>query len=438
MRHRAPGADPKAPFCAPEPARTRVPRALRRGLQRRIFVSFGVTIFMTSLVVFTVMQLAGVSGTWRHDVDRARRFASRQLAAVWNDPPRRRVLVGGIAADLELGLSLYDVNGALLESAGGVCTRRAIQVKVFDPGTGVRLGRADVCPTGAMLPTTQRALLGFGVALVTLWAASGILARRLSRPLADVAEVAREIGRGHLESKERLAGRRHRDETGIVADALYEAATRIDKQLADQRALLAAVSHEIRTPLARMRLLVELAETAPQKLPEIDREIVELDALVADLLAGARIDFSALKPVPIDTTVLVRGVLEREGVDLSRLSAPDAISVIGDATLLGRAVTNLVQNAIKHGGGIDRVEIARAGEHVSIAFLDRGPGIAPGDEARLFEPFYRRPDAKGGGYGASVGLGLTLVRRIAEAHGGHAFAEAREGGGARMGFVVRA
>lgn len=410
--------------------------ALRRGLQRRIFGAFGATIIATAAVVLLVTQLTGASGGWRRDVDRARRFASHQLAAVWNDPPRRRALIEGISRDLEVGITLLSDRGATLESSGGQCIRKPIQVRVVDPMSGLHLGHAEVCPTGAMLPQPERLLLVFAAALVTVWAASGLVARRLSRPLVEVADVAREIGRGHLRSRERLEGRHTDDEAGILADALHDAASRIEKQLADQRALLAAVSHEIRTPLARMRLLVELGATSPEKLAELDREIVELDTLVADLLAGARVDFSALSPVAIDAAKLAVRALERTDVSAERLEVIGDVAIEGDATLLERALTNIVQNAINHGGGVDALRVERRGDRVVFEVLDRGPGLLAGEETQIFEPFYRRP--AGEAKAMSIGLGLSLVKRIAEAHGGRAFASSREGGGACVGFEVRA
>lgn len=417
--------------------RSRVPRAIKLGLQRRIFAAFGGTILFTGICIYIVMHLFGGAG-WKRDVDRARRFVSRQLAAVWEDPPRRKVLVDSVAGDLDVGITLYDTNDRVVERAGETCDRRPIQVRVMDPKTGTRLGRADVCPTGALAPPTTRILIGICVAVFMIWAASGLVAHKLSKPLVQVAEVAKDIGRGRLQSRSLLDRRHRHDEAGILADALYDAAARIDKQLADQRALLAAVSHEIRTPLARMRLLVELAQSDDKKLSDLDAEIVELDKLVADLLAGARVDFSALKPVAIDLHKLVGDVLARDGMDGSKIDVDGEIGVEGDATLLSRAVTNIVQNAIHHAGGVDRVQLTRTNEHVTIAVLDRGPGLLPGEEAKLFEPFYRRAETEGKAPAMSVGLGLALVRRIAEAHGGTAFAETREGGGARIGFTVRA
>lgn len=407
-------------------------------------MAFGITIVATALVISLVIELSGAAGGWRQDMERVRRFASNQLAAVWTDAPRRHALVEGVARDLDVGITLYDASGVQIESAGGVCERKPTQVRVFEPGTNLRLGRAEVC-TGSALhgaghgPLEQRFLLAFGAALMTIWMASGIIAHKLARPLVDVADVAREIGRGRLRARVRLEGPHKDDEAGILADALHDAAARIDKQLADQRALLAAVSHEIRTPLARMRLLVELASLDPAKLAELDAEIVELDVLVADLLAGARVDFSALKPVSIDGAKLAREALERHGLGREFLEVEGNVTIEGDATLLSRAVSNLVQNALKHAGGVDKVRVVGSDTRVSFEVLDRGPGLLKGEETQIFEPFYRRAqtDETAAMGTFSVGLGLALVRRIAEAHGGRAFAENRAGGGARIAFNVR-
>ena len=124
--------------------------------------------------------------------------------------------------------------------------------------------------------------------------------------------------------------------------------------MADQRELLAAVSHEIRTPLARIRLLPELCARdagAERKPPwtEIDREVVEMDRLVGELLASSRLDFAALTPEPGSTpTSVARRALERAGIDASKLIVDDAATIQADATLLARALANLIDNARDH------------------------------------------------------------------------------------------
>jgi signal transduction histidine kinase len=272
-----------------------------------------------------------------------------------------------------------------------------------------------------------------------LWAASGAIARRLSRPLGDLARVAQEIGAGKLSSRVPLDCDRH-GEVGVVAEAMNDMAARIEKQMADQRELLAAVSHELRTPLARLRLLTEIARdtgTTDKTLDEIDREVMEIDALVGDLLASSRIDFAALTTRPLEAEEMAKRALERAGQPEDKLETSGGAGpgrVEADATLLGRALANLIDNATKHGGGVSAMRVEARGDVIAFEVDDQGPGFGPGEEERAFEPFYSR--GRGGRDAGSLGLGLALVKRIAEAHKGRAYATNRPGGGARVGLEI--
>jgi signal transduction histidine kinase len=308
-------------------------------------------------------------------------------------------------------------------------------------------------------------ILYFLVPAAVLWAATGKVARRIARPLDELVRVAQDIGRGRLDARVRL-DRSGIDEIAELSRAVNDMATRIEAQMADQRELLAGVSHEIRTPLARLRLLVEIArERGPgsTNLVEIERELIEIDALVGELLASARLDFRAVNAVPLDGREVALRAAERAGVPAERVTIQAAdTAFVGDPTLLARALANLLQNARVHGGGPERLVVRQggqggqgggeAGDHpgIEIAVLDRGPGFAPGDEQRVFERFYRKDAAPteggpgggttiggsartGGGRADGLGLGLALVRRIAEAHGGTATARNRaEGPGAEV------
>jgi signal transduction histidine kinase len=217
----------------------------------------------------------------------------------------------------------------------------------------------------------------------------------------------------------------------VLSRAFNDMAGRLEGQLTEQRELMAAVSHELRTPLARIRLLVEIARQGrldPRTLDEIEREAIEIDTLVGELLASARLEFQALAARPLEAGELARRALERSGEDPGKLSmTPPSIPFAADPTLVARALANLVDNARKHGGGLDRMQVTTRAGTVVFEILDRGPGFAPGEETRVFDRFYR---GENGGAHGSLGLGLALVHRIAEAHGGSARASNRPGGGA--------
>jgi two-component system OmpR family sensor kinase len=285
-----------------------------------------------------------------------------------------------------------------------------------------------------------RAVLLFGAPAVALWTATGRVARRIAQPLYELTRAAQDIGAGNLKARVSAAGFGF-DETAVLSSAFNDMAARLERQLAEERELLASVSHELRTPLARIRLLVEIARQArggqaqgndPRTLDEIEREAIEIDALVGELLASARIEFQAVAPKPLEAVEVARRALERAGEDGAKLvSAPPPIPFAADPTLVGRALANLIDNARKHGSGLARLEVRADGAGVTFVVVDRGRGFAPGDENRVFERFYRGADPDAGSHG-SLGLGLALVKRIADAHGGRVHAANEPGGGARV------
>lgn len=276
-----------------------------------------------------------------------------------------------------------------------------------------------------------------GMALV-LWAASGAIAWRLTLPLAELARVARRLGDGDLEARMGPGSHGARELTAI-ADAINDMAARIEGQLRDQRELLAAVSHEIRTPLGHLRVLLDTARDrglAEEVIAPLEREVLEVDALVDQLLASSRLDFGNLERRALDVAVEAARALERLGVDASVLDVQaDACVVAADPTLLRSALANLVRNALDHGGGVTGVIVRRTRDGaVEVDVEDAGPGFSADVLPRVFEPFYRGAERAGG----SLGLGLSLVDRVARAHGGAARAGNRVGGGARVTLVLPA
>jgi two-component system OmpR family sensor kinase len=287
-----------------------------------------------------------------------------------------------------------------------------------------------------------RALWVVGIPVLVLWAASRRVARRLARPLYDLVEVTDQIGAGNLAARTSLdCG--PVDEIGVLGRAINQMAARIERQMADQKQLLAEVSHELRTPLARIRLLVELARSGKldaATLDEIEGEAVEIDRLVGELLASARLDFSAQNCRPLDGADLARRAAERASLPAEAVSIETTDARLeGDATLLGRALANLVDNARKHGAGVERVRVGSRADSVMFVVEDRGPGFTAAEAARLTEALARgeRPHRNGQPRPeGSLGLGLALVQRIARSHGGKLTLESRPEGGARVTLEV--
>jgi two-component system OmpR family sensor kinase len=282
----------------------------------------------------------------------------------------------------------------------------------------------------------------FAIPVAILWGAAGRVARRLARPLYDLVEVTDEIGAGNLAARVPLDDGPV-DEIGVLGRAINLMASRIERQMADQKQLLAEVSHELRTPLARIRLLVEIArggKADAATLDEIEAEAVEIDRLVGELLANARLDFSALTRRPLDGADLARRAAERAALPAEALTiGSEDTSLEGDATLLGRALANLLDNARKHGGGIERLRVTARPDAVLFTVEDRGPGFTAEEAARLTDALSRGERPRRDGQArpeGSLGLGLALVHRIARSHGGRLGLESRPDGGARVTLEI--
>ncbi|RKI36746.1 HAMP domain-containing protein [Corallococcus sp. AB004] len=407
-------------------------------LRRRLFVMFGLTILVTVLVVSWVMNLTG-GNSWRQETDRIRAFVGHQFAEVWDAPAERDALMRSISDDLDVDVVLTDLSGAVVATGGSPCSKPDATLPVMRQDT--QLGSLQACYLQTRSRGPWRAVLPLGIAVLVLWTAAGGISFRLARPVDTLVKATQELGEGRLGARASL-DRHTTGEFAVLAESFNDMAARIEKQMADQRELLAAVSHELRTPLARLRVLTELLRDGggnPRTLDQVDREVVELDALVGELLASSRLDFGQLTPKALEAGVLAAQALERVGLSATLLQPEtDDVALMADATLLGRALVNLLDNARKHGVGVEALRIQEHGqEHLSFSVEDRGPGLLPGEEKRIFQPFYRKDRGGEAREAGSLGLGLALVQRIAKAHGGETFAENRPTGGARVGFTVR-
>jgi len=409
------------------PWATHGPHGHRRTLRGTLMRGAIAAVVVTGAIVAGVAFSGEPGGGFVEEVTRTARFVASSMARV--EPSARPAVVEEASATLKMRLRWRSADGAVVEAGDGVC-RRPVVVDVDGGGT------LEACRPVAGGPPV-RALLAIALVLVALSVVSSALARRIGRPLAALADTAWRIGRGDLSARPAL-GHRPPLEVAVVGEALADMAARIERELAGQRALLAGASHELRTPLGHLRLQVELARgrlSGDQAiLDDIDAELVEIDALLEKLLASARLDFHTVDRRPLIAVDVCRRALERASLPKSLLAVgpgADAATVDGDVTLLTRAVGNLLENAVAHGGGVTAVTIDVVADDVRIVVSDDGAGVAAADRERVFEPFVHRSDRGKG----SLGLGLHLVRRIAEAHGGRAYAD-ESAHGARMCLTV--
>ncbi len=314
-----------------------------------------------------------------------------------------------------------------------------------------------------LLPRPKRALganpwerpnfgLTFGWMLMVVGVAVALgaypIMRRLTLRLEALQRGVERWGAGDLSARVNTSGR---DEIAFLAERFNNAAERIETLMESHKSLLANASHELRSPLARIRMSLELTpleRSSPQRM-EISRSITELDQLIDEILLASRLDAKQADAEPfesLDLTGLAAEECARTNAELSAELGADAgdgkdtsahsLTVQGSPRLLRRLIRNLLENARRYSTGEVNLELAkiRVGSRplAVITVLDRGPGVPAAQRERIFEPFYRLPGAseRDGG----VGLGLALVKSIAQRHGGTVRCEARPGGGAA--FIV--
>ncbi len=264
-----------------------------------------------------------------------------------------------------------------------------------------------------------------GVAIAI--AATGLIAWRLNRPLARLARAAEALGKGGDPEPVPESGP---SEVRAVAAAFNRMKESLKHDERERTTFLAGISHDLRTPLARLRLDAEMLEgrvdAATQK--GMIADIEDMNAIIDQFIDFARSEATEAFS-PVDLGAVARGCAERAARAGARITCEvaDLPPLMLRPLAIQRLVDNLIQNAVKHGGGEILVRTARRGDEAVVSVLDRGPGIPAADIERLKEPFTRRNEARSGRSGA--GLGLAIVARIAKAHGARFDLAPREGGG---------
>jgi two-component system sensor histidine kinase KdpD len=207
-----------------------------------------------------------------------------------------------------------------------------------------------------------------------------------------------------------------------------------------QKALFDSVSHELKTPLAAMSVALQARNPSDQPdRTELQQAVQRLTRTVDHLLDATRLESGLLQPVRewCESAELVREAVASSGLNDTAVRINidhDLPAISADARLIQQALNALLSNAAAHGGSSKPIEVnaARDGAMLIISVADHGPGLASGEENKVFEKFYRGPRTRPGG----LGLGLSIARQLVEAHGGQLVAQNREGGGARFSICL--
>ncbi len=295
-----------------------------------------------------------------------------------------------------------------------------------------------------MLDRLGLVMLLFGLAgMISAGLAGWGVARNGLRPVRRLTTAVEEITRTERLDPIPVEGR---DEVARLAVAFNAMLTALSASQARQRQLVADAGHELRTPLTSLRTNLDLlaqadasaklsAESRKELLADVRGQISEMTTLIGDLIELAREDPSAAPSVEVVELAAVVG----QAVTRVRRRAPTAQFVVrtepwwvtGDSAALERAITNLLDNAAKWSpeGGEVTVELRRG----TVMVADQGPGISEDDLPHVFDRFYRSTESRGM---PGSGLGLSIVKAVADRHGGSARADNRPEGGAAFWFQL--
>lgn len=313
--------------------------------------------------------------------------------------------------------SVSDVRRGGMERENGFLPRREYQL-VRAPSGGTYLFAWSL--GGHMFEAHTALLLMLLLVMVAVILAANMVLKRLLQPLTLLNEGVARLGAGELDVQ---LPRRTRDEFGVLTDAFNQMVGRVREMLRARDQLLADVSHELRSPVTRMKVALELLPDVEQRARLVD-DVSEMDRMVTELLELERlrarrgVTTARQHLVPILREVVERFEERAPGVLISATSEEIVADIDGDKVRM--VMRNLLENAVKYSLPDSRpidVAVAEAPNAVVVRVADDGVGIPADEVSRLFEPFVRVDPSRSketGGYG----LGLSICKRVMEAHGG--------------------
>jgi two-component system OmpR family sensor kinase len=304
-----------------------------------------------------------------------------------------------------------------------------------------------------LISAVQTLFLG---GFVILGIGSLLTARSIVKPLEDLARAARALGSGDLHAR---SGIRRNDEIGELARTFDDMGERIARLVLAEKELLANVSHELRTPLARLRVALDIAGEADAEggrvsMADMAIDLAELEALIDDILTATRLEIaggtSAAAHFELHLAEARCDALCERATARFRLRHPTRPLLVdvdrelpmlhADPVLFRRVLDNLLENADKYSPEPTTpitLRATRSDGGVAFEVVDRGMGVAEADLPHLFAPFFRGEKSRARGLGG-VGLGLTLAKRIVEAHDGTISVTSALGAGTTLRVVVPA
>lgn len=283
--------------------------------------------------------------------------------------------------------------------------------------------------------------------LLTSAAASFFLAISISRPLRELVKQNLLFAAGKFDSRVPKLARR-KDELGQLGRSFNTMAERISALLENQQRLMRDISHELRSPLARAQLALGLTERQQdlQQLPRLKHELERLDFMLDELLTYSRLDAGQyqLDLHACDLVALVEEVISINQLEADNkkqqivLSAPQQAWLTADSRLLGRAIENILRNAIKYSPANSKIECTILVQQHSVlcSIRDYGPGIPVDLLENIFLPFYRVSDSRSSTTGGT-GLGLAIVAQIIRQHDGQVVATLPTGGGLQVNVTLK-
>lgn len=274
-------------------------------------------------------------------------------------------------------------------------------------------------------------LVLFLLVVLAIVVSAHLMLRHLLRPLRELNDAVTRLGAGELDVQVR---RTTVDEFGRLTDAFNEMVSRVREMINARDQLLIGVSHELRSPLTRMKVALELMPNDEQRA-RLTADVAEMERMVAELLelerlragAGIRVERQDLVPI-------VRGAaasFEDRPPGVRVITPPGEIVVDVDGAKIHTVLRNLLENAVKYSRPDSRaieVSVSSDSSAVVVRVADDGVGIPEGDVDRIFDPFFRADPSRSkttGGYG----LGLSICKRVMEAHGGSIAVERPAGRG---------